>query len=76
MDCIYHLLPLEEAKQKQTDSKVAGVSCKKPTSTSLPSPSPTPTPEEKANSTPYNTNYIIFGVLGSTTVIGVILLLV
>ena len=77
-NCAYNTLSLNVGKQKLTQSNMAGVSCKKATSTISPSTSSSPTPslETQANSTPYNVNYIIFGVLGSTTLIGVILLLV
>ena len=77
-NCVYKSLSLDEGKQKLTDSDVAGVSCKKATSTSPSYVFSTPTPSLEANidSKFYNTNNIIFGVLGSTTLIGIILIFV
>ena len=78
MNCIYKQLPLDVGKQKLTESYVAGVSCKKSTSTSSTYVFPTPTPsmDTEDSSLPFNANNIIFGGLGSITFIGLILLFV
>ena len=78
LNCVYNSLSFDEGKQKLTDSYVAGISCKKATSTPPPRIVSTPTPsmEAEVNSRSFDTNNIIFGVLGSTTLIGIILLFV
>ena len=90
VECSFQLLPLEDGKSIVKNVDVAGVSCKKQASKSLLISSsnslltstntliissPTSSPDVAERLISHTTFYTILGVLGSTTLIGIIIII-
>ena len=74
-ECNSATLSLEDGKDIVKHVDVAGVSCKRPTSTFLPTLSSTLSAEVNERLISYSAIYIIFGVLGSTILIGILIII-
>ena len=72
VECSFELLSLEDGKEVAKHVDIAGISCKETFSSSPLVPSPSPDVNEHL--VPHSTMYIILGVVGSTTVIAIIII--